>query len=421
MVLVKLTARSLLALSICASVCALWPAAPARADSDSRTELERGEYLVRAANCVSCHTQPGGDVFAGGVPFPTDFGTIYSTNITPDPATGIGEWSFEQFEAAMRHGVRPNGEHLYPAFPYPSFTKIDGADLRSLYAYFMNLRPVSAAAKQNELNFPYNRRELLGAWKSLYFTAGRFEPDANRSAQWNRGAYLVEALAHCSACHSPRNLLGAEKADALYTGGVLQEIDEEGGAIVRGAPNLTSSPHGLGAWSEDDIADYLKLGSNSRTHLMGTMNEVVLNSTRHLSEADTRAMAVYLKSLEPVADTGSRPSKKVLELGAKQYDIHCGTCHLPTGLGSVDTGPPLVGSAFAQAPDPSSLIDLVLNGPRLPPEVPSKEWRMRAWQTMPAFAQKLSDEQAAALLSFVRNSWGNAAGEVEPEHVDRLR
>jgi mono/diheme cytochrome c family protein len=202
---------------------------------------------------------------------------------------------------------------------------------------------------------------------------------------------------------------------------VLQEIDEERGVVTRGAPNLTSSPHGLGAWSEDDIADYLKSGSNSRTHLMGTMNEVVLNSTRHLSEADTRAMAVYLKSLEPVADTGSRPSQSVLELGAKQYDIHCGTCHLPTGLGSVDTGPPLAGSAFAQAPDPSSLIDLVLNGPRLPPEIPSQHWRLRAWQTMPAFAQKLSDEQAAALLSFVRNSWGNAAGEVEPEQIDRLR
>ncbi|GFE85356.1 cytochrome c [Steroidobacter agaridevorans] len=421
MVLAKLAARSALAFAWGAMFGALLSAAPVAADSDERTELEHGEYLVRAANCVSCHTQPGGAVFAGGVPFPTDFGTIYSTNITPDEATGIGGWSFEQFEAAMRGGVRPDGQHLYPAFPYPSFTKIDDADLRALYAYFMNLKPVTAPARENELKFPYSQRSLLGMWKSMYFDAGRFVADAGRSAQWNRGAYLVEALAHCSACHSPRNFMGAEQAHSLYTGGVLQEIDEERGPVVRGAPNLTPSPQGLGAWSEDDIAAYLKLGSNTRTHLMGTMNEVVLNSTRHLSEADTRAMAVYLKSLPAKAQSNARPSEKVMELGAKQYDIHCGTCHLPTGQGSVDTGPSLAGSAFAQAPEASSLIDLVLNGPRLPVEPPSKEWRMHAWQAMPAFAQKLSDEQAAALLTFVRNSWGNAAGEVVPKDIDRLR
>jgi mono/diheme cytochrome c family protein len=227
MFVVKLARRSALALSLCASWGALLlSAGPASADSDNRTQLERGEYLVRAANCVSCHTQPGGDVFAGGVPFPSEFGTLYSTNITPDATTGIGNWSFEQFAAAMRRGVRPDGEHLYPAFPYPSFTRIDDDDLRALYAYFMSLRPVSAAARPNELKFPYNQRRLLGLWKSMYFEEGRFVPDAKQSAQWNRGAYLVEALAHCSACHSPRNLLGAEQADALYTGGTLQELDE---------------------------------------------------------------------------------------------------------------------------------------------------------------------------------------------------
>jgi mono/diheme cytochrome c family protein len=383
-------------------------------------DLERGEYLVRAANCVSCHTVPGGQPFAGGVPFPTDFGTIYSTNITPDQATGIGAWSFAQFEAAMRRGVRPDGQHLYPAFPYTSFTKIDDADLRALYAWFMSLRPVKAPAKENELRFPFSQRSLMGAWKALYFKEGRFAPDPKRPAQWNRGAYLVEALAHCSACHSPRNLLGAEKADAPYTGGVLAELDEERGPVRRGAPNLTSSPHGLGAWSEDDLANYLKTGASTRTRLMGTMNEVVLNSTRHLSEADTRAMAVYLKSLPAAGGTSGTPSRKVMELGAKQYDIHCGTCHLPTGLGSADTGPPLAGSALAQAPDPSSLVDLVINGPRIPAHSPSTQWQ-RPWQSMTPFGQKLSDEQAAALLTYVRNSWGNAAEPVEPKDIDRMR
>lgn len=384
------------------------------------TAVDRGEYLVRAANCVSCHTAPGGPVFAGGVPFPTQFGTIYSTNITPDEATGIGSWSYEQFEAALRRGVRPNGEHLYPTFPYTSFTRISDEDVRALYDYFMSLKPVHAPARANEMRFPFGQRRLLGVWKALFFDEGRFVRDPARSEEWNRGAYLVEALAHCGACHSPRNLLGAEKTSAPYTGGALYEWDEERGAVRRGAPNLTSSPHGLKAWSEDDLAEYLKRGVGARARLMGTMNEVVLNSTRHLSDADTRAMAVYLKSLPPNGDARRRPGKKVMELGAKQYDIHCGTCHLPSGLGSEDTAPPLAGSAFAQSPDPSSLIDLVINGPRLPVQAPSAEWQ-RPWQSMTPFGQKLSDEQAAALLTFVRNSWGNAAGVVDPQDIARLR
>ncbi len=406
----KLAVRLILGTWLLAPLCA----------AQAETAVQRGEYLVRAANCVSCHTVPGGEVFAGGVSFPTDFGTIYSTNITPDKATGIGSWTFEQFDAAVRRGVRSDGQHLYPAFPYTSFTKISDADVRALYDYFMSLRPVSAPAKTNDMRFLFGQRWLLGPWKALYFNEGRFAPEANRSEQWNRGAYLVEALAHCGACHSPRNLLGAEKTSAPYTGGVLDEPDDERGPVRRGAPNLTSSPHGLKAWSEADLAGYLKLGVGSRARLMGTMDEVVLNSTRHLSEEDTRAMAVYLKSLSPGGDTGHRPSQKMMELGAKQYDIHCGTCHLPTGKGSADTGPPLAGSAFAQAPDPSSLVDLVINGPRLPVPAPSGEWQ-RPWQSMTPFGQKLSDEQAAALLSFVRNSWGNAAGAVEPGDIDRMR
>lgn len=386
----------------------------------AEAEAGRGEYLVRAANCVSCHTAPGGPVFGGGVPFPTDFGTIYSTNITPDVKTGIGGWTFEQFEAAMRRGLRPDGAHLYPAFPYTNFTKIEDADLRALYAYFMNLKPVHAPARENELSFPFSERRLMAVWNALFFEEGRFVADPKRSAQWNRGAYLVESLAHCSACHSPRNLLGAEKGDALYTGGSFAEFDEDRGIVTRGAPNLTTSRHGLGAWSEDDIASYLKSGISTHARLIGTMNEVVLNSTRYLSDGDTRAMAVYLKSLAPAGVDVRKPDDRTMALGAKQYDIHCGTCHLPTGLGAEDTAPPLAGSTFAQAPDPSSLIDLVINGPRLPQEAPSLAWQ-RPWQPMKPFRQKLSDEQAAALLTFVRNSWGNAAPAVTPEDVGRLR
>ncbi len=274
----------------------LAPLTAARAE----TTIERGEYLVRAANCVSCHTVPGGQVFAGGVPFPTDFGTIYSTNITPDKATGIGSWTFEQFDAAVRRGVRPDGQHLYPAFPYTSFTKINDADLHALYDYFMSLRPVSAPAKSNDMSFPYNQRWLLGAWNALYFDEGRFVPDPKRSAQWRsrrvsrggtRSLQRLPLAAQRSGCG--KDFRSRTRA-ACSTSWTRNEA-----RVRRGAPNLTSSPHGLKAWSEDDLAGYLKSGVGSRARLMGTMNEVVLNSTRHLSEQDTRAMAIYLKSLAP--------------------------------------------------------------------------------------------------------------------------
>ncbi len=382
--------------------------------------VKQGAYLARAGNCISCHTTPGGEPFAGGLAFPTGFGTIYSTNITPDRETGIGGWTLAQFEGALRRGVRPDGQHLYPAFPYADFTRLEDADIGALYAYFMKVKPVRAPAKANDMKFPFGMRSLLGSWKALYFDEGRFVPDAAKPAQWNRGAYLVQGLAHCGECHSPRGMLGATKQDAAFTGGVLRDVVEDGHVIERGAPNLTSTPHGLAAWSEDDIAGYLHDGVNTRTRLMGTMNEVVLNSTRHLTPEDDRAIAVYIKSLAPAGKPAGKPDDKVMQIGAKQYDIHCGTCHLPTGLGGTDTGPPLKGSAFAQSPAPASLIDLVLNGPRLPPVAPSDAYR-RPWVSMEPFSEKLSDADAAALFTFVRNSWGNAAGEVKPAQVEALR
>ncbi|MET0292720.1 MAG: cytochrome c, partial [Steroidobacteraceae bacterium] len=210
---------------------------------------ERGEYLVRAGNCISCHTAPGGRVFAGGVPFPTDFGTIYSTNITPDPKTGIGGWTFAQFDAAMRKGVRPDGSHLYPAFPYPNFTKLSEDDVQTLYAYFMSIRPIEQAPTPNTMKFPFGQRALMGAWKAMFFEEGKFQPDPKQSEQWNRGAYLVQGLAHCGACHTPRNLLGAEKMDRAFSGGVLREVMDDRD-LARAAPDLTPASNGLGAWSE---------------------------------------------------------------------------------------------------------------------------------------------------------------------------
>jgi len=389
---------------------------------DDWVQIRKGEYLARVGNCVSCHTVMGGQPFAGGVAFPTSFGTVYSTNITPDRNTGIGAWTLADFSAALRNGVRPDGQHLYPAFPYTELTKLTDDDVAALYAYFMKLEPVASPSKANDMKFPFGQRGLLGVWKAMFFTEGRYKNDSVQSAQWNRGAYLVQGLAHCGSCHSPRNLLGATRTSQAFTGGILEQpLDDGERDVTRGAPNITQSLHGLAAWSEDDIAGYLKEGVSSRARLMGTMNEVVLNSTRYMKDEDLRAMAVYLKSLPASDGDAGKPASETMQLGARQYDIHCGTCHMPTGLGSADTAPPLRGSAFAQAPDPSSLIDLVMNGPRVPPVTPSEAYGKRPWTSMEPFFEKLSDEEAAALFTYVRNSWGNGAGEVSPGQVGALR
>ena len=335
--------------------------------------VERGIYLARAGNCISCHTTLEGEPYAGGVVFPTPFGSIYSTNITSDPDTGIGKWTLAQFTAALRQGVRPNGEHLYPAFPYTAFTKLSDADVAALYAYFKTVPAVASEPRANDMIFPFGARRLMRIWKAMFFQEGRFRSDAAKSVQWNRGAYLVEALGHCSACHSPRNLLGAEvKNDSAFSGGAYHDLDEDGRQVERASANLTPAADGLAAWSAHDIADYLKTGASSRTRVTGAMNAVVLNSTRHLTSEDTDAIAMFIKSLPPhPAAAPVRPRTELMQAGALQFDIHCGTCHLPTGLGSANTAPPLVGSAIALTANPASFVSLVLYAPRLPVEAPS--------------------------------------------------
>jgi len=387
--------------------------------------IERGRYLATAANCQTCHTQTSDAAFAGGMAFTTDFGTIYSTNITPDPETGIGGWSKDDFEQALRAGVRPNGEHLYPAFPYTAFTGMSDDDVAALYAYLMSVPPVNAPSPDNELKFPYNQRWALAPWKWRYFDEGRFEPDESKSAEWNRGAYLVEAVAHCGACHSPRGRLGAEDKDLAYSGGIYKDrvSARDDRLIGWSAPNLTAAGTGLQHWTEDELSDYLLFGYSERAGVFGPMNKVIMNSTRHLTEADTRAMAVFLLGL-PAVERGdtANASEETLGVGELQYDINCGTCHLPTGLGSRDTGPPLLGSPVTLAAEPEALINITLHGAEYPETPPSKVWEeKRHWDRMEAFGQKLSDKNAAALLTYIRSAWGNAASEVTPEQVAAQR
>jgi len=387
----------------------------------SQSEIDYGRYLSRAGNCTSCHTRENGEAFAGGVAFQTDFGTIYSTNITPDAETGIGDWTLDDFAAALREGVRPDGKHLYPVFPYTSYTMTNDADVAALFAYFQTLPAVKYRPPENDLGFPYSQRWTLGMWKAMYFDEGPFEPDPDRSDQWNRGAYLVNGLAHCGMCHTPRNFLGATDEDRYLTGGTYTDIID-GKSLTWSATNLTSADSGLGYWSEDEIVSYLQLGVNARAGVFGPMNEVIVDGTLHLQEQDLRAMAVYLKSVEASEQRqGSKPDEETMATGSLQYDIHCGTCHLPTGLGSDTTGPPLLGSPVTLAADPASLINITLYGPHLPGTPPSEEWDSRPWKRMESYAAKLDNEKAAALLSYIRNAWGNSAGEVTPGQVAAQR
>lgn len=382
--------------------------------------LARGKYLATAGNCMTCHTREGGVPFAGGVAFKTDFGTIYSTNITFDPKAGIGSWTQEQFVRAMREGVRANGEHLYPAFPYPSFTKVSDEDLGEIFAYVKSIPAAATPSPANEMGFPFNQRQLMSVWNALFFDAGAFKADTKQSTEWNRGAYLVEGLGHCGACHSPRNFLGAEQADQAMSGGVFQD-KVPGGAIRQwSGVNLTSAESGLKSWTTEDIAAYLKTGHSNRSASFGPMNEVIGNSTRHLSDEDTLAMAVYVKSLAPIERSPkSTMDDKALRAGDTLYTIHCGTCHLPTGLGDKpgsELGAPLVGSAVAQAPDPSSLINIILYGGQVLTPVPQKSWK-----SMKALGDNLSDEDVAAVATYVRTNWGNRGAPVTAAQVAQQR
>lgn len=391
---------------LAASVCA----PPAWADAPE-SAVERGKYLAIAGNCGTCHTKDGGEM-AGGVSFTTQFGTIYSTNITSHPDKGIGGWTQEQFRAAMRSGVRPNGEHLYPAFPYTSFTKVTDDDLDALYAYFMTVPAVDWTPPENDMPFPFNQRSLLGAWKALFFAEQGFQPDPQQSAQWNRGAYLVDGLAHCGACHTPRNFLGAEKFDEALSGGTYIDKIPDGDLKPWAAVNLTSARSGLARWSVEDLTSYLKTGKTPFAATYGPMNEVIMNSTRHLTESDVRAMSVYLKSVPPIESKGSKPAADVLAQGEVLYTVYCGTCHLPTGLGDPNSGPPLAGSAVVQAPSPASLLNTLMYGPQLPEPALNT-----TWMTMEAFGEKMTDEEIAALASYVRSSWGHEAGTVTAKEV----
>jgi mono/diheme cytochrome c family protein len=392
------------------------PAATAKAGQPS--QVERGRYLAQAGDCIACHTIPGAAIFSGNRPMPTPFGTLYSPNITPDRATGIGNWSADDFYRMMHTGRSRTGELLYPAMPFASYTKVTRADCDAIFAYLRSVPPVRLASRPHDLRFPYNNRALLLGWRTLYFTEGEYKPDPARPADWNRGAYLVQGLGHCAMCHTPINALGGSSQERAFQGGLIPMQNWY-------APSLTSNREGgLGNWEIGDIVDLLQAGVSRRGTVYGPMAEVTYNSLQFMSDDDIRAMAVYLKSLPPgqapAADVEQSPLRgdvnQAATEGRRIYGARCASCHGAEGRGKLPHYPPLAGNQSIVMTSAVNPIRMVLNG-----GYPPGTRRNPMPYGMPPFAQALSDDEVAAVVTFIRTGWGNRAAPVSAREVNQLR
>ncbi|MFI5387471.1 MAG: c-type cytochrome [Fimbriimonadales bacterium] len=363
--------------------------------ADEPSLIERGQYISHLADCVACHTRTGGTPFAGGLPIRTPFGTVTSTNITPDLDTGIGGWSDEDFYRAVSDGIGRHGEYLYPAMSFTSFTKMTRSDVLAIKVYLFSLKPVHAPRVPNNMAFPFDMRWTLFAWRALFFHAGVYQPDPKRSAEWNRGAYLVEGAGHCGECHSPRNILeGTETQNSLAGGKFGKWL----------APNISADPRwGIGDKSVNDLVTFLKTGSQKTEGVaFGPMAEVVHDSLHYVSTADLQAIAVFLKAGPERAPSvpDQVASRGELQHGQKLYLDNCAKCHQDKGQGSPGIVPNLADNAAITSAQPDDLIDAVLSG--LHGSSPGT-------MPMPSFARALSDQDVADIANYVRSDWGNHA------------
>jgi mono/diheme cytochrome c family protein len=389
----------------------------------SEARLTYGAYLTNAGNCIACHTRPDGKPFEGGRGIDTPFGTIYTPNITPSRGQGIGSFSDEDFLRALHKGIAPDGRPYYPAFPYTSFTKVSDDDLLAIKDYLFSLEPSSYRPPKTELRWPYGIRDLMYGWQELYFRRGRFEPDSSKSEQWNRGAYLVEGLGHCGACHGPRTAAGASESGESMTGAMM----------IDGwyAPNRASDlAEGLGRWSVDELAAFLQTGiapaagagDGAATEAPGPMAEVVHDSLSRLALSDLRAMAVYLKDQPPKTAFDGQPlvpppmSAETYTSGRALYLRHCSACHQGHGQGLKPYFPALQGNAAVTVEQPDEVIETILLGA---PSQLSEAFSDHV--VMPSFRSVLSDRQVADVASFIRASWGNDAAPVTAEQVRARR
>lgn len=398
-----------------------WSASP----DASADRVERGRYLARLANCAACHTAAGGAPMAGGLALRTDVGTVYSTNVTPDADTGIGRYSLDDFDRAVRRGVARDGKRLYPAMPYTSYAKMSRDDVAAIYAWMRSeVKPVRQPNREASLRWPYSMRWLMVPWNWLNLGTDPVRADASRGDAWNRGAYLVQAVAHCGACHTPRGTLYGEKG-----------IDERSrhflsGATVEGwsATNLTGDTlTGLGAWSKADLVEYLHTGRNAHATSFGPMSTVIAASTQYMNAGDLDAVATYLKSI-PGARGETRPFRpdgattarleqgRFDAPGARQYATYCMPCHGAGGKGFARVFPPLAGNPTVADPNPASLINLLLDG-----AVTARVNTAPTDYHMPGYGWTMEDQELANLLTFIRSGWGNQASAVTADAVAERR
>jgi mono/diheme cytochrome c family protein len=378
------------------------------ADAPDQNLIDKGKYLVTAGDCVACHTQTGGQMFAGGAGLDTPFGKIYPPNITADPKKGIGDWSDDDFYKALHDGVDKDGHYLYPAFPFPWYTRISRDDVLAIKAYLFSLPTSDKADKPLAFSFPFDMRQGLLAWRTLFFTPGEYKADTAKSAEWNRGAYLVEGLGHCGECHNKSKLVGTSESSGRLQGGVIEGWY---------APALTENvQEGIGAWSVGDLANYLKTGKAPGGGIVvGPMQQTIQDSLSKLTDQDLRAMAVYLKSIPATPDDkGVRAvdDRVAMNRGGQIYLSHCAYCHLPSGEGQQGSIPALAGNGVVTAGGPETVIRVVLGGAEA----------SRGYAPMPAIGRNLTDGQIAEVVNYIRQAWSNRAPQnADADQVAHLR
>ncbi len=381
-------------------------------------QIRQGEYLARIGNCMSCHTARGGESYAGGRAIPTPFGNIYTSNLTPDAETGLGTWSNTDFWQAMHNGKSKDGSLLYPAFPYTNYTKVTRADSDAIFAYLQTLPTVQQKNIAPELRFPYDNRALLYVWRALYFRPGQYANNDKQSVEWNRGAYLAQGLGHCSACHSPRDSFGGTDVKSELSGGMIPVLNWY-------APPLNGNRESsLGNWEVEHLAALMQTGVAPQRSVSGPMAEVVAGSLQYMQKEDVHALAGYLKSLPQqstvplvAAESMDEKSKQVMiDAGARLYEDQCISCHQASGKGVPSIYPALAGSRAITTPVATNAIRMVLHGGY----APSTGGNPRPYG-MPPFGQSMTDEEVAAVVTYIRNAWGNQGTAILPNDVNRYR
>ena len=375
--------------------------------------IERGAYLARAGNCRTCHTVRGSAAYAGALAIDTPFGTVYSSNLTPDARSGIGAWSAGAFWRAMHNGRSKDGRLLYPAFPYPNFTEVTRADSDAIFAFLRTQPPVKQSNLPHALRFPYNSQAALAVWRALYFRAQVFEPDEKKSTEWNRGAYLVRGLGHCIACHSTRNALGATAGRVELGGGLIPMQNWY-------APSLASPTEaGVAHWDTEEVVRLLKTGTSSTGSVLGPMAEVVFSSTQYLNDHDLRAIATFLQALPQTPDLAQErqpPDPASMARGQRLYEDRCADCHGARGQGAQGAYPALAGNRKLTMRSASNVVRVVVEGGF----APTTAGNPRPFG-MPPFGQSLNNAEVADVVTYVRNAWGNHAGPTSELDVVRAR